>query len=438
MQTLTTATDVDIDQLRNLISQQQLSPRERKARQYITTSFTGKMPSLIPFALTNSSVINVASYLLKYTAGSRYTLYQYVFGIYRFSQWLSKNPDTMIREILIDPENKERYLVKIDEFIGDLHAQNLAPGTINNHVKGVKALFKANHVTIDFPFRLSKKVKYHDRAPTPEELATLIDIAALREKVIISLLALTGIRIGTLVKLQYRHVKRDFEAGVTPIHIPVEADITKGKYHAYDTFLGHEGVHYLKVYLDARRRGNERIEGGHKRGMPPEAIYDTSPLIRNKDTKIVKRVTPNNLHHVIHQLFFKAGLIQKGDAKRYQLRVHSLRKYFRTQLGSISTIPTDYIEYMMGHTISTYNDIRMKGIEHLRNLYTSSGLSIRPKTKMTKIERLKLFAESLGLNPDEVLSRDALVKPHRTVISKQRTIHILNQALKDAILMELQ
>ena len=93
----------------------------------------------------------------------------------------------------------------------------------------------------------------------------------------------------------------------------------------------------------------------------------------------------------------------------------------------------------MGHTISTYNDIRMKGIEYLRNLYASSGLSIRPRTKLTKIDRLKMFAESLGLNPDEVLSRDALSRPHRTVVDPEsRKIKVLNQALKHAILKELR
>ena len=116
-----------------------------------------------------------------------------------------------------------------------------------------------------------------------------------------------------------------------------------------------------------------------------------------------------------------------------------MRKYFRTQLGAISTIPTDYIDYMMGHKISTYNDIQMKGIEFLRNLYASSGLSIRPKTMISKIDRLKMYAEALGLNPDEVLSKDASVKSHRTVVdSESRKIKVLNEALKDAILMELR
>jgi hypothetical protein len=43
---------------------------------------------------------------------------------------------------------------------------------------------------------------------------------------------------------------------------------------------------------------------------------------------------------------------------------------------------------MMGHMVSTYNDTRMKGVEYLRNLHASSGLSIRSKTKISQIDRL--------------------------------------------------
>jgi len=81
----------------------------------------------------------------------------------------------------------------------------------------------------------------------------------------------------------------------------------------------------------------------------------------------------------------------------------------------------------------------MKGIEYLYNLYASSGLSIRLKTRISKIGRLEMFAESLGLNPDEVLSREALSRSHRTVIdAEERKIEVLNQALKEVILKELR
>jgi hypothetical protein len=81
----------------------------------------------------------------------------------------------------------------------------------------------------------------------------------------------------------------------------------------------------------------------------------------------------------------------------------------------------------------------MKGIEHLRNLYDSSGLSIRPRTALSKMDQLKTLVRSLGLNPDEVLSKDALAMPNRTIIEgEQRKIEVLNQALKKAIISELK
>jgi hypothetical protein len=50
-----------------------------------------------------------------------------------------------------------------------------------------------------------------------------------------------------------------------------------------------------------------------------------------------------------------------------------------------------------------------------------------------------MFAESLGLNPDEALSRDALAMPHRTLVDpEQRKIEVLDQALKQAILQKLR
>ena len=50
-----------------------------------------------------------------------------------------------------------------------------------------------------------------------------------------------------------------------------------------------------------------------------------------------------------------------------------------------------------------------------------------------------MFAESLGLKPDEALSREALATPHRTVVDlEERRIEVLNQALKEAIIKELK
>jgi hypothetical protein len=64
---------------------------------------------------------------------------------------------------------------------------------------------------------------------------------------------------------------------------------------------------------------------------------------------------------------------------------------------------------MMGHTVDTYHDIQSLGIEKLRNVNAASGLSIRPKTQVTKVEALREIIRAWGMNPEQMLTREALV-----------------------------
>ncbi len=399
------------------------------------------MPSLVTLTFENTTTVELAKHLLRHKTGSPATLYQYIYGVHRFRLWTNTQPDQLVRSCQDqDGDPKPKALSQtsrmLDDFVANLQAENLAPGTISNHVKGVKALFRCNGLKLELPYSLSKRSVYEDRAPTPEELQKILDLADLRERVIITMLALSGFRIGTLSKLQYRHVKRDLEKGTVPIHIHVEAEITKGKYHDYDTFLGQEAADYLKLYIETRRKGSPT---GRKH---PEIINDDSPLIRDGQSNIVKPITTGRIHSVVHNLYVKAGLVTSNPrGRRYDLRAHSIRKYFRTQLASLN-VQTDYIEYMMGHTISTYHDIRMKGIEFLRGVYIASGLSIKPKTHVNKLAALKETIRAWGLNPDEVLTREALAQCHTTVIDQsqleQTQMSQLCTALRQEILKDLQ
>jgi hypothetical protein len=104
-------------------------------------------------------------------------------------------------------------------------------------------------------------------------------------------------------------------------------------------------------------------------------------------------------------------------------------------------VDRDYIEYMMGHTISTYHDIKMKGTEYLRGIYIASGLSIKPKTRLSKIDALKEIIRAWGLNPEEILTKDALTRPNRTIIDnsqlENQQLVQLTTALKQQMLKEI-
>jgi len=160
-------------------------PGEKALNEYVIDAFSKKMPSLIPFTFDNKTVLNRAKYLLRHKTGSHATLYQDVYGIYRFTETIDETPDQIIErcktfEGLQSQRETQIVTKQLDDFIGDLIAEKLAKSTINNYVKGVKALFRSNGLKLELPYKMSKRVKYQDRSPTPEELQRIIEIADIR------------------------------------------------------------------------------------------------------------------------------------------------------------------------------------------------------------------------------------------------------------------
>ena len=73
----------------------------------------------------------------------------------------------------------------------------------------------------------------------------------------------------------------------------------------------------------------------------------------------------------------------------------------------------------MSHKVRTYHDVQALGLEKLRNAYASAGLSIRPRSGINKIEMIKEFARGLGLNPEEILVKQAFSEPDMKYVDPQ-------------------
>jgi len=356
--------------------------------------------SKAPLVLDNRSLMRLAEYLYRSKSRSLESLREYAWSVKAFCDYAGKVPDQLIASCLTpeglpDPMRVRSLGELLDEWLGEMDAMDLASGSIRVRQAHVESFFRVNGLEVKAPRRYSLRVKYHDRAPRPEEVQRIIEVADLREKVMVMMLATSGMRIGTLLKLKYGHVKADLEAGKIPVHIHVEAEITKGKYADYDTFINDEAVHYLKLYLDERKRGTEKI--------PVEEITDDSPLFV-RTVMPLKSLSHHSAKGMLAKVLYKAGLREKAR-RHHELRVHSLRKFFRTQLESLG-VPRDYCEYMMGHKISTYHDIQMKGIEFLRNVYTASDLRIQAKEKPSLADVLKELIRARGEDPSRYLKAE--------------------------------
>ncbi|MFC1486930.1 tyrosine-type recombinase/integrase [Thermoproteota archaeon] len=414
--------------------------RDLDVTNYIIESLVSTHPTLIRFSIDNQSVFKLATHLRRHKTSSCGTLKVYIYCLSRFIDWVKKTPDTLVASCLTEECDLNSRVIRrlsesIDDYIGELRAAGSSPNTINVHVSAVRTFLKANRIEIPQILKPRIRIVYGDRSPTSEELSNLLNFADLREKVIITLLALGGFRVGTLCKLEYRHIKHDLEQNIRPIHLSVESEIVKGKTCDYDTFIGAEATKFLKDYLTLRKRGTPSGK------IPPETITDTTPLIRTKTHKEPKPLTRDQLSRVIRRLYTKAGLIASTPQRRYCIRPHSLRKYFKTQLTALGT-PREYIEYMMGHKISTYQDIKMKGIDFLRNIYRASNLSIQSRTKIDRAFMLKEMIRTWGYDPEKILVKEALAEPHRTICEKHTTneeneVKLLSNALKEMMKKEL-
>ena len=102
--------------------------------------------------------------------------------------------------------------------------------------------------------------------------------------------------------------------------------------------------HYPPIYED------EDFHDRHGRPIRPSG--DTVELVKlqndlflkllNQRNKHAIPLTPPAIHKLIHDLYVKAGLVQaKPSGRRYDLRAHSIRKFFRTQMAALG-VDRDY------------------------------------------------------------------------------------------------
>jgi hypothetical protein len=94
---------------------------------------------------------------------------------------------------------------------------------------------------------------------------------------------------------------------------------------------------------------------------------------------------------------------QEKGRPSYPVRVHTMRKVFRTNAPTNSNAPESHFVYMMGHVDGdVYNQVRSVGIEKLRSEYAQANLHIGPRTAVQAQTMLKDLARLLGIPPEKV------------------------------------
>ncbi|MCD6360322.1 MAG: hypothetical protein J7M38_05595 [Armatimonadetes bacterium] len=132
----------------------------------------------------------------------------YCYWIKDFCKWLgNSNPDFIIN-------GRYDFVGVVDDYISHLLLERkVAPSTISVAYSAIKKWLETNNIEVDFKgIELPQKRRVEkERLMRKEELMKLINISSLSDKVQITGLLSSGIRIGTFIKLRLKHIKVEVE-----------------------------------------------------------------------------------------------------------------------------------------------------------------------------------------------------------------------------------
>jgi len=409
--------------------------------QFVLQGLTLNRPALIPTVLENQSLVRLAEHLLRKYSGSVMSLYAYTNDVVLYANRLEESPDGIIKDAKRSAARIKVHCGFLDTQIAELQDNGRTSGRLWGFQKHVRSWYRVSGLDIHASLLPAPHVTHQDRVPAQQELQALLAHADLREKAALALLCFSGMREGTLAKLTYGHIRDDYEAGRLPLHIKIESHLLKGKYvPSCDTFLTAEAVSHVHNYMEARRRG-----GVLYKTMGPEQITDASPLIRDEmHYKLSNRARPigeKQIYKILHELFIKSG-VMKPDQEHYELKVHTLRKWFKTSIMQAG-ISEAYPDYMMAHKRDVYTQLQSKGIDHLRTVYDSAKLCIQPRAAQTKYERAAELLQDLfpGEDARKYLAANAFAEPHRIVVGADAEDHqaaVIMARIKDRLKDEIR
>jgi len=215
------------------------------------------------------------------------------------------------------------------DLISKMEKEGYAGSYTQSVVKAVKSWLQFNHIILVGRIRIrgteETPTLIEERVPSQQELGRILNLAGLREKVAIMLIASGGGRIEILgnydgsdgLRLRdFPEVLVDSAAKTvtiqkTPAMLVVRTPISKAR-HQYFSFLCDEGCIYLKEYLEQRMRDGETL------GPDSPAVLrcQTWQSERFRKNPFINTV---NVGDIIRGVFKAAGF----KARQGQTRTHA-------------------------------------------------------------------------------------------------------------------
>jgi integrase len=272
----------------------------------------------------------------------------------------------------------------------------ISSGAIDVHIYALQHFYEMNDID-NISWKKLKRFKgeetptHEDRGYNHTEIQTVLSVADVRLKPIISLLSSGGMRIGALPFLKLKHLTKKDTC--------YKIDVYAGTKEHYYTFCTPECRNYIEQYLEFRTRYGEHLtpesplfRKSFDIEIPEKVRTNVTPLslsAMEKDlSKYLERVGIRTINHEVD-----------GFKNRKEVKLaHGFRKFFATQCLN-SKLMREYRILLEGHELEG-NDPNYARVteEELFSEYEKAIdlLTIDPANRLQKkVEKLEVEASQL-------------------------------------------
>jgi len=249
-----------------------------------------------------------------------------------------------------------------------------------------------------------------DRAPTIEEIRTMLESADTRTKCVILMCSSSGIRVGAFDGMTWGDLSTIYQKNNDGEKTVIAAKLTvyKGEREEYATFITSECYHLLEQYKTSRESVGEKIT-------------PKSPLIRDswdnntyrkdkrKEPKKAKPLASKTIANMMGE-FLKKNNLRKINSGTHEFKqIHGFRKFFKT--NAERACKTIDVEKLMGHAENYYKPsldyLLAEYIKAIPYLTISETLDLKDKLK----KQIGISDKKVGeIERDNVSLQDRLNK----------------------------
>jgi integrase len=304
----------------------------------------------------------------------------------------------------------------IDFIIYCKDVKQASPGTIHTHVAAIKHFYSMNDIELKWKKIHSFEGEFYrvveDRGYTHEEIKKMVDVADIRDKALLLLMASTGMRLGAVPPLQIKDLTPIVDLNL------YEIEVYKKYKERYTTYCTPEYKKAIDDYLDYRKRCGERLQANTPLFRKLFDRYDSM------QTAHPIPVATSTIANVVKELLNKTGirpparlteeeLVAGKTSKRTSLpAIHGFRKFAVTNMIR-AKLEYNAREILVGHTLKSPDlDYDRREQEELLSEYVKAidFLTIDDSNKLRReVETLRVEKNSWESLRDEVSALKALL-----------------------------